>query len=62
MKIKKILKDAVTAVCGVFGFIAECIDPCDNLVKVTMPYTRQSFAENVKNSGKQHKNGERSRQ
>ena len=55
-KAKEIAENAVLAVLNgivtVFDFISDLITPNDPLMKMTQPYTRQSFAENVRNSGK----------
>ena len=57
-KAAEIAENAVLAVLNgivtVFDFISDLITPNDPLMKVTNPFTRQSFAENVRNSGKKN--------
>ena len=48
MKIKEFLGKAVSGIARALRFIADEIVPSDNLMKVTNPYTRQSFSENVR--------------
>ncbi|MBQ7990341.1 MAG: hypothetical protein IJ251_04750 [Oscillospiraceae bacterium] len=40
----------INAVGDGIKFIIDNIDPSDALVKINMPYSRQSFAENVRNA------------
>ncbi|MBQ3919429.1 MAG: hypothetical protein II695_07120 [Oscillospiraceae bacterium] len=57
-KAAEIAENAVLAILNgivtVFDFISDLITPNDPLMKVTNPFTRQSFAENVRNSGKKN--------
>ena len=48
MKIKALIRKAASGIGRALRFIADEIVPSDNLMKVTHPYTRQSFSENVR--------------
>ena len=56
MKINDILRKLASGTVNVLRAIADGIIPSDNLMRVTSPYTRQSFSKNVRenNSGRKY--------